>query len=121
MANEIQTGNEDELAAKADTSAFPELEQGSKEKDQAKDIEFIRDIPVQLSVEIGRAKISIKSLLQLSHGSVIELDAAAGDLMDVYVNGRILAKGEVVIINEKFGLRLTQIITPVERIRKLNK
>jgi flagellar motor switch protein FliN/FliY len=100
---------------------FNELDGGDKSQPQEKDLEFIKDIPVQLSVEIGRTKIPIKTLLQLSQGSIVELDAASGDLMDILVNGTMIAKGEVVVINEKFGVRLTEIITPIERIRKLNK
>jgi flagellar motor switch protein FliN len=85
------------------------------------DLEMILDIPVSLAVELGRTKISIKSLLQLAHGSVVELDALAGEPMDVLVNGCLIAQGEVVVVNDKFGIRLTDIITPSERIRKLNR
>jgi len=85
------------------------------------DLDFIHEIPVQLTVELGRTKITIKNLLQLAQGSVVELDGSAGDLMDILVNGYIVAKGEVVVVNEKFGVRLTEIVTPLERIRKLNK
>lgn len=85
------------------------------------DIEFILDIPVQLTVELGRTKIAIKNLLQLAQGSVVELDGLAGEPMDVLVNGCLIAQGEVVVVNDRFGIRLTDIITPSERIRKLNK
>jgi flagellar motor switch protein FliN/FliY len=85
------------------------------------DIDMILDIPVQLTVELGRTKIAIKSLLQLAQGSVVELDGLAGEPMDVLVNGCLIAQGEVVVVNEKFGIRLTDIITPSERIRKLNR
>ena len=115
MADEIESGNQ------VGADVFNELDGGDKSQAQEKDLEFIKDIPVQLSVEIGRTKIPIKSLLQLTQGSIVELDAAAGDLMDILVNGTMIAKGEVVVINEKFGIRLTDIITPIERIRKLNK
>ncbi len=115
MADEIESGNQ------VGAEVFNELDGGEKPQQQEKDLEFIKDIPVQLSVEIGRTKISIKTLLQLTQGSIVELDAAAGDLMDILVNGTMIAKGEVVVVNEKFGIRLTEIITPVERIRKLNK
>ena len=83
------------------------------------DIDFILDIPVQLTVELGRTKIAIKNLLQLAQGSVVELDGLAGEPMDVLVNGCLIAQGEVVVVNDKFGIRLTDIITPAERIRKL--
>ncbi|NWG31735.1 MAG: flagellar motor switch protein FliN [Rhodocyclaceae bacterium] len=84
-------------------------------------LELILDIPVNLTVELGRAKISIRNLLQLAHGSVVELDGLAGEPMDVLVNGTLIAQGEVVVVNDKFGIRLTDIITPQERIRKLNR
>lgn len=85
------------------------------------DIDMIMDIPVQLTVQLGRTKIAIKNLLQLAQGSVVELDGPAGEPMDVLVNGYLIAQGEVVVVNEKFGIRLTDIITPSERIRKLNR
>ena len=85
------------------------------------DIDMILDIPVQLTVELGRTKIQIKHILQLAQGSVVELDGLAGEPMDVLVNGCLIAQGEVVVVNEKFGIRLTDIITPSERIRKLNR
>lgn len=84
------------------------------------DFDMILDIPVQLTVELGRTRIAIRNLLQLAHGSVVELDAFAGEPMDVFVNGTLIAQGEVVVVNEKFGIRLTDIITPGERMRKLN-
>ena len=95
--------------------------EGSSENEPIRDIDFIHDIPVQFTVELGRTKITIKNLLGLAQGSVVELEGSAGDLMDILVNGYIIAKGEVVVVNEKFGVRLTEIITPLERIRKLNK
>ena len=85
------------------------------------DLNMVLDIPVQLTVELGRTKIAIKNLLQLAQGSVVELDGLAGEPMDVLVNGCLIAQGEVVVVNDKFGIRLTDIITPSERIRKLNK
>jgi flagellar motor switch protein FliN/FliY len=85
------------------------------------DIDMILDIPVQLTVELGRTRIAIKHILQLAQGSVVELDGLAGEPMDVLVNGCLIAQGEVVVVNDKFGIRLTDIITPSERIRKLNR
>jgi flagellar motor switch protein FliN/FliY len=85
------------------------------------DIDMILDIPVLLTVELGRTRIPIKHILQLAQGSVVELDGLAGEPMDVLVNGCLIAQGEVVVVNDKFGIRLTDIITPSERIRKLNK
>jgi flagellar motor switch protein FliN/FliY len=83
--------------------------------------EMIMDIPVHLTVELGRTRISIRNLLQLAHGSVVELDGLAGEPMDVLVNGTLIAQGEVVVVNDKFGIRLTDIITPQERMKKLNR
>jgi flagellar motor switch protein FliN/FliY len=108
-------------AAKAEPEIFPELAGNTVSGGLAKDIDFILDIPVLLTVELGRTKISIKNLLQLAQGSVVELDGLAGEPMDVLVNGCLIAQGEVVVVNDKFGVRLTDIITPAERIRKLNK
>jgi flagellar motor switch protein FliN/FliY len=85
------------------------------------DINLILDIPVQLTVELGRTRIPIKHILQLAQGSVIELDALAGEPMDVLVNGCLIAQGEVVVVNDKFGIRLTDIVTPSERMRRLNR
>ncbi|MDA8383600.1 MAG: flagellar motor switch protein FliN [Betaproteobacteria bacterium] len=84
-------------------------------------LDMILDIPVQLTVELGRTKIAIRSLLQLAQGSVVELDCLAGEPMDVLVNGTLIAQGEVVVVNDKFGIRLTDIITPSERLRKLHR
>ena len=85
------------------------------------DINLVLDIPVQLTVELGRTRIPIRHILQLAQGSVIELDGLAGEPMDVLVNGCLIAQGEVVVVNDKFGLRLTDIISPSERVRKLNR
>ena len=87
----------------------------------ANDITMILDIPVQLTVELGRTRIPIKNILQLAQGSVVELDALAGEPMDVLVNGYLIAQGEVVVVNEKFGIRLTDIVTPSERMRRLSR
>ncbi len=89
--------------------------------DGNQDLDLILDIPVALTVELGRTKIPIKHILQLAQGSVIELDALAGEPMDVLVNGCLIAQGEVVVVNEKFGIRLTDIVTPSERMRRLHK
>jgi flagellar motor switch protein FliN/FliY len=85
------------------------------------DISMILDIPVQLTVELGRTRIPIKHILQLAQGSVVELETLAGEPMDVLVNGFLIAQGEVVVVNEKFGIRLTDIVTPSERMRRLSK
>lgn len=108
-------------ATMAEAQVFSELSGKSISTDTENDIDFILDIPVQLTVELGRTKIAIKNLLQLAQGSVVELDGMAGEPMDVLVNGCLIAQGEVVVVNDKFGIRLTDIITPAERIRKINK
>jgi flagellar motor switch protein FliN/FliY len=105
----------------ASAAVFKDFSNKGARTDTPNDIDFILDIPVQLTVELGRTKIAIKNLLQLAQGSVVELDGLAGEPMDVLVNGCLIAQGEVVVVNDKFGIRLTDIITPSERIRKLNK
>ena len=85
----------------------------------SKNLELVMDIPVQLTVELGRTKMPIRNLLQLAQGSVVELHELAGEPLDVFVNGCLVAQGEVVVVNEKFGIRLTDIITPTERLKKL--
>ena len=109
------------VAPQVQPQVFAELSSKSKPGEVPNDIEFILDIPVQLTVELGRTKIAIKNLLQLAQGSVVELDGMAGEPMDVLVNGCLIAQGEVVVVNDKFGIRLTDIITPSERIRKINR
>ena len=85
------------------------------------DLNMILDIPVQLTVELGRTRVPIKHILQLGQGSVVELETLAGEPMDVLVNGFLVAQGEVVVVNDKFGIRLTDIVTPSERLRRLSK
>ena len=84
------------------------------------DIDMIMDIPVQLSVELGRTRLTLKNILQLGQGSVVELDGLAGEPMDIFVNGYLIAQGEVVVVEEKYGIRITDIITPSDRIQRLN-
>jgi flagellar motor switch protein FliN/FliY len=100
---------------------FQELKADTLAGAQTPRLEMILDIPVTLTVELGRTKIAIRNLLQLAQGSVVELDALAGQPMDVLVNGCLIAQGEVVVVNDKFGIRLTDIITPEERLRGLNR
>ncbi|MCB4812344.1 flagellar motor switch protein FliN [Methylovorus menthalis] len=120
MAEQQQAEDSPLQAKSAQATVFTELS-GKKVSDTQNDIDFILDIPVQLTVELGRTKIAIKNLLQLAQGSVVELDGMAGEPMDVLVNGCLIAQGEVVVVNDKFGIRLTDIITPAERIRKINR
>ena len=94
---------------------------GSGNDGTSQDINMVLDIPVQLSVELGRTKVPIKHILQLGQGSVVELDALAGEPMDVLVNGYLIAQGEVVVVNDKFGIRLTDVVTPSERLRRVSR
>jgi len=100
---------------------FNTLAAGTAPGAATSDLDLILDIPVQLTVELGRTKIPIRHILQLAQGSVVELDGLAGEPMDVLVNGCLIAQGEVVVVNDKFGIRLTDIVTPAERVRKLNR
>ena len=111
------------LAAPADSPApFASFAAGAHAGGGAgNDINMILDIPVQLTVELGRTRIPIKHILQLAQGSVVELETLAGEPMDVLVNGYLIAQGEVVVVNDKFGIRLTDIVTPSERMRRLSK
>jgi flagellar motor switch protein FliN/FliY len=111
---------EQSSAAATPAQIFPAFEPAAKGSMMG-ELDMILDIPVQLTVELGRTKITIRNLLQLAHGSVVELDAMAGEPMDVLVNGTLIAQGEVVVVNDKFGIRLTDIITPSERMRKLGR
>jgi flagellar motor switch protein FliN/FliY len=121
-AQKTAIGENGAVSAKAaEATIFRDLSGSELQTNTPNDIDFILDIPVQLTVELGRTKIAIKNLLQLAQGSVVELDGMAGEPMDVLVNGCLIAQGEVVVVNDKFGIRLTDIITPAERIRKLNR
>ncbi|CAG9235160.1 flagellar motor switch protein FliN [Paraburkholderia tropica] len=112
--------NSNDVPAAAPAAVFQPLSKVDQNSTR-NDIDMILDIPVQMTVELGRTKIAIRNLLQLAQGSVVELDGLAGEPMDVLVNGCLIAQGEVVVVNDKFGIRLTDIITPSERIRKLNR
>ena len=115
VADEV-TGAAETVAPAAFTNFTPTTTTGA-----GNDINMILDIPVQLTVELGRTRIPIKHILQLAQGSVVELDALAGEPMDVLVNGYLIAQGEVVVVNDKFGIRLTDIVTPSERMRRLSR
>jgi flagellar motor switch protein FliN/FliY len=104
----------------APAQIFEQFGGGQQKAATPQGFDMIMDIPVRLTVELGRTKISIRNLLQLAHGSVVELDGLAGEPMDVLINGTLIAQGEVVVVNDKFGIRLTDIVTPQERMRKLN-
>jgi flagellar motor switch protein FliN/FliY len=110
------------LAAPSESPVpFANFGSGGSASAAGNDINMILDIPVQLTVELGRTKIAIKHILQLAQGSVVELETLAGEPMDVLVNGYLIAQGEVVVVNDKFGIRLTDIVTPSERMRRLSK
>ncbi len=111
-----QQENQEDTAQQVELDDFSELE-GSGEGQP--DLDVILDIPVTISMEVGRTSITIRNLLQLNQGSVIELDRLAGEPLDVLVNGTLIAHGEVVVVNEKFGIRMTDVISPSERIKKL--
>lgn len=106
--------------AAAGSQVFKPLDQGSS-SNVMRDLEMIMDIPVKLTVELGRTRITIKQLLELAQGSVIELDGLAGEPMDILINGYLIAQGEVVVVDDKYGIRITEIITPSERVQKLNR
>lgn len=103
----------------ADAVTFDELKNETSKSTVSPDLDVILDIPVSISMEVGRTSITIRNLLQLNQGSVIELDRLAGEPLDVLVNGTLIAHGEVVVVNEKFGIRMTDVISPAERIKKL--
>ncbi|MGO4392535.1 flagellar motor switch protein FliN [Variovorax sp. M-6] len=108
------------VPAPAAAQVFPQIQEPTAAAGvSAVDIARVMDVPVQLTAEIGRTRITIKSLLQLSQGSVVELDGLAGQPLDVLINGYLIAQGEVVVVNDKYGIRLTDIITPSERMQKL--
>jgi flagellar motor switch protein FliN/FliY len=107
-------------AGAAPAKIFEQFGGGQQKAATPQGFDMIMDIPVRLTVELGRTKISIRNLLQLAHGSVVELEGLAGEPMDVLINGTLIAQGEVVVVNDKFGIRLTDIVTPQERMRKLN-
>ncbi len=109
---------EQKAESKEQEISFEELNE-NKSSGPARDLEFLLDIPLLVSVELGRTKMLINDLLQLGQGSVVELEKLAGEPMEIYVNSRLIARGEVVVVNEKFGVRLTDIVSPSERVRQL--
>ena len=109
------------FSGRAEEAKFKDLTSDAKApKEKAKrDLDFILDIPLDVSAELGRTKLLINELLQLGQGSVVELNKLAGEPLEIYVNGKLVARGEAVVINEKFGVRLTDIISPIERVKQL--
>lgn len=103
----------------ATPAQFDKLEADTQRSASEINLDVILDVPVTLALEVGRARISIRNLLQLSQGSVVELERDAGDPLDIYVNDMLIAHGEVVVVNDRFGVRLTDVISPAERIKQL--
>jgi flagellar motor switch protein FliN/FliY len=118
VQNELEQSQSVKPSVEVRAASFEEVEKGETPK-QLLDLDFILDIPLFLTVELGRNRMLISELLQLGQGSVVEMTKLAGEPMDVYVNQRLIARGEVVVVNEKFGVRLTDIVSPAERINKL--
>ncbi len=103
------------------TEEVEDLEEGTDESTEhgERELDFILDIPLELSVELGKTKMLVNDLLQLGQGSIIELNKLAGEPLEVYINRKLIARGEVVVVNEKFGVRLTDVITPIDRVKSL--
>jgi flagellar motor switch protein FliN/FliY len=122
-SDNLAEGLKDRAAAAVRPADYDELDSDSGPRASAvlNDIDLVVDVPVQVTVELGRAKMQIRNLLALSYGSVIELDMLAGEPLEVVVNGCLIAQGEVVIVNDRYGIRLTDIVTPAERLRKINR
>jgi flagellar motor switch protein FliN/FliY len=108
-----------EASDDAKAPALPNLQDSGTRTGDDVNLDVILDIPVTLSIELGRTRIAIRNLLQLNQGSVVELDRLAGAPMDVLVNGTLIAHGEVVVVNDKFGIRMTDVVSPAERVKKL--
>ena len=111
-----------EKQSTAEEPKFEELKAEKNEKTEqsiTRDIDFLLDIPLEIAVQLGKTKMLIKDLLQLNQGSIVELDKLAGETMEILVNNKLVARGEVVVVNEKLGVRLTDIISPSERIQQL--
>lgn len=121
--NEIKDEKEQEYLDtqmhNADLRDMTEIAKATPGEGSKRDLDFILDIPLEVSAELGRTKLLINELLQLGQGSVVELNKLAGEPLEIYVNGKLVARGEAVVINEKFGIRLTDIISPIERVKQL--
>jgi flagellar motor switch protein FliN len=111
--------DQDGAGGMAQSANFNELGDGSLNQAGTQNLDFLLDIPLNISVELGRTTMIINKMLQLTQGSVVELDKAAGDSVDIYVNNKLLGKGEVIVVNDRFGVRITEIISQAERIRNM--
>ena len=118
-ASEEETPAVEEAAG--ENKETPEAETPEEDSHEAenRELDFILDIPLELSVELGKTKMLVNDLLQLGQGSIIELNKLAGEPLEVYINRKLIARGEVVVVNEKFGVRLTDVITPIDRVKSL--
>ncbi len=119
MADDWAAAMEEQAVAEQDVAKVQAQTLNESMTDGEVKLDVVLDIPVTIAMEIGRTRISIRNLLQLNQGSIVELDRLAGEPMDVLVNGTLVAHGEVVVVNEKFGIRLTDVISPADRIKNL--
>ncbi|MDY6852502.1 MAG: flagellar motor switch protein FliN [Thermodesulfobacteriota bacterium] len=118
--DDFEKGQPEEQSAEPPAHSFDQLPSETKSDDsEAKPLDFILDIPLDVTVQLGHTKMAINELLQLGQGSVIELSKLAGEPLEILVNNKLVARGEVVVINEKFGVRVTDIVSPMERVKKL--
>ena len=114
-----ENGADAEDAGNQDSAAQDSGEESQDQEQGEMDLDFILDIPLELSVDLGKTKMLVNDLLQLGQGSIIELNKLAGESLEVYINHKLIARGEVVVVNEKFGVRLTDVITPIDRVKSL--
>ena len=120
MADAWAAALEEQVTAEAKPAPLEELkDEAPISAEERRKLDTILDIPVTIAMEVGRSQISIRNLLQLNQGSVVELERAAGEPLDVYVNDTLIAQGEVVVVNDRFGVRLTDVVSPSERIKRL--
>ena len=120
MQESLDNENEQSQQNWDDGAKFPALEKGEQKKTTKRDLDFLLDIPLEISVELGRTNMIINDLLQLGQGSVVELDKLAGEPLEIFVNHKLVARGEAVVVNDKFGVRITDIISPIERVKQLS-
>jgi flagellar motor switch protein FliN/FliY len=119
-AMQDQVDRQNNPPGEKDTPVFPSLEQGEPKKGVKRELDFLLDIPLEISAELGRTSMLINELLQLGQGSVVELNKLAGEPLEIYINHKLIARGEPVVVNEKFGVRITDIISPIERVKQLS-
>ncbi len=120
MQESLDNENEQSQQNWDDGAKFPALEKGEQKKGNKRDLDFLLDIPLEISVELGRTNMIINDLLQLGQGSVVELDKLAGEPLEILVNHKLVARGEAVVVNDRFGVRITDIISPIERVKQLS-